>query len=282
MKLIERNSEGLEVKHWQAFLKKQNLYTGEPNGKFDDTTHIATSVFQSKNNLDHDGVVGKDTLTAAKNAGFVDIFLLTYPGTPSFRPLLTLDEKSNIFGKFTYRAEPLPDNKENIVITDSWEDNNIITIDIPQLIPIKGDAIARFHKLAAPKAIKLFSDWEKAGLMDRVISWEGAFVPRFIRNSTTTLSQHAYGSAFDINADWNGLNKIPAMIGQKGCVRELVQIAHENGFFWGGHFRYKNSDGSDGMHFELAVIDGAASRGGDIFETESFSDFYEAEGQDPA
>jgi hypothetical protein len=32
-------------------------------------------------------------------------------------------------------------------------------------------------------------------------------------------------------------------------VRELVEIANEWGFYWGGHFTRK-----DGMHFEIAKI----------------------------
>jgi len=43
---------------------------------------------------------------------------------------------------------------------------------------------------------------------------------------------------------------LPALVGQKGSVRELVPIANENGFFWGGHF----NDRLDGMHFEIAKI----------------------------
>jgi hypothetical protein len=42
---------------------------------------------------------------------------------------------------------------------------------------------------------------------------------------------------------------VPALVGQKGAVRELVPIAHENGVFWGGQFKRK-----DGMHFEIAKI----------------------------
>ena len=48
------------------------------------------------------------------------------------------------------------------------------------------------------------------------------------------------------------------MIGQIGCVRELVPIANECGFYWGGHFG-KEVNGKmvgrlDGMHFEIAKI----------------------------
>jgi hypothetical protein len=38
-------------------------------------------------------------------------------------------------------------------------------------------------------------------------------------------------------------------MGQKGCVRELVPIANEFGFYWGGHFSRM-----DGMHFEIAKL----------------------------
>ena len=38
---------------------------------------------------------------------------------------------------------------------------------------------------------------------------------------------------------------------ETGCVFELVSIAHDHGFFWGGHF---NAPRVDGMHFEVAKI----------------------------
>ncbi len=64
---------------------------------------------------------------------------------------------------------------------------------------------------------------------------------------------HAYGAAFDINVQWNQFNVRAALVGDKGSVRELVPIANQLGFYWGGHFRYnKHSDASDGMHFEWA------------------------------
>jgi hypothetical protein len=74
-------------------------------------------------------------------------------------------------------------------------------------------------------------------------------VPRFIRGSRTTLSNHAFGTAFDINCDFNRLGHTPALMGERGCVREMVRIAHENGFYWGGHFTRL-----DGMHFEVAKL----------------------------
>jgi len=64
------------------------------------------------------------------------------------------------------------------------------------------------------------------------------------------LSNHAFGSAFDINASFNALGVEPARVGDRGCVRELVTIANDHGFYWGGHFAKR----PDGMHFEVANI----------------------------
>ncbi len=90
----------------------------------------------------------------------------------------------------------------------------------------------------------------KVGLMDRVLAWGGSYAPRFIRGSTSVLSNHAFGSAFDINVANNPLGAEPAYPTQKGCVFDLVPLAHEHGFYWGGHFASRR----DGMHFEIAEI----------------------------
>jgi hypothetical protein len=82
-----------------------------------------------------------------------------------------------------------------------------------------------------------------------VLSFAGGFEPRFVRGSRTTLSNHSFGSAFDINAEWNARGHRPALVGEKGSTRELVPIAHDWGFWWGGHFST-----SDGMHFEVALL----------------------------
>jgi hypothetical protein len=70
----------------------------------------------------------------------------------------------------------------------------------------------------------------------------GCYVPRFIAG-TTTLSNHAFGLAFDLNVPEN----------QRGTVgqidRQVVAIFQEWGFTWGGTWHY-----TDPMHFELNRI----------------------------
>jgi hypothetical protein len=107
-----------------------------------------------------------------------------------------------------------------------------------------------FHRLAARQLAGMWADWETAGLLDRILSFDGSFNARFIRGSTTLLSNHAFGTAFDINAAENTLGTRPLLVGQRGSIRELVPIANKWGFYWGGHFGSR----PDGMHFEIAFL----------------------------
>ena len=175
-----------------------------------------------------------------------------WPPPPSFCPLVGNEALWEVFGKFSYVASPLRHNEEHITVTDNWVEENIVSVNIPQLASVKdGSTIVAFHKKAKDQLQKLWNDWESAGLIHLVKTWNGSYDPRFRRGSSTILSNHAFGSAFDINAKWNELGEIPALVGEKGCVRELVQIANDNGFYWGGHFPI---DFLDGMHFEVAVL----------------------------
>jgi hypothetical protein len=167
-------------------------------------------------------------------------------------PLVSTEERQRLFGAFTFVADPKPGNKENIRITNDWPEKNIIKVSIPvkSVLGRNGPLEFEFHKLAADQLVAMWLEWEKEGLLDRIQTFDGAFVPRFIRGSTSTLSNHAFGTAFDINAQFNALGHTPADIGEKGCVRELVPIANRFGFAWGGDFNKR----PDGMHFEVARI----------------------------
>jgi hypothetical protein len=176
-----------------------------------------------------------------------------WPPPPSFGLLPNTAARQQTFGAFQFVHEPVAGNPENIRITDGWQQHNIVPVTIPQLIGVRGaprNGVVLFHRLAAKQLAAMWAAWEAAGLIDRVLVWAGSFVPRFIRGSRSELSNHAFGTAFDINVRWNGLGAQPALVGQQGCVRELVPIANEHGFYWGGHFRGR----PDGMHFEVAEL----------------------------
>ncbi len=257
LKLLKINSTGPLVESWQLFLIGKRLFFGVAGGNFDAETKIATIGFQKAHGLQPDGIVGNKTFGVAMQLGFegivderMDVSGANFPSPPLFPSIGNNSGRQKVFGKFSFIHKPLPRNKENIEITDDWERKNIITVIIPQLTDVIGNDSIQFHRLGANQMLKLWSDWETAGLLTRVLTWGGSFVPRFIRGSVTSLSPHAFGAAFDINVDWNALGELPALVGQKGCVRELVQIANENGFYWGGHFKNRK----DGMHFEIAKL----------------------------
>ena len=256
MKLLEIGSRGAAVKKWHYFLIGQGLYRGSANGIFDMATHNATKVFQRQQGLVPDGIVGNKTVGAALLQGFGvvvdernDTNGANFPSKPNFLPLVSNAEREKLFGKIACKASPLPDNPEHFDITNHWDRDNLVKVTVPQLKRVKGSATVYFHKKGAIQLHQLWSDWEKAGLLHLVLTWEGAYAPRFVRGSRTVLSYHAFGTAFDINYAWNKLGTVPALVGQKGSVRLLVALANKNGFYWGGHFTRK-----DGMHFEMAKI----------------------------
>lgn len=256
MKLLKLGSTGNDVRKWQYFLMGQQLLPGIITGTFDEVTLAATQQFQKAYHLNPDGKVGNYTIGQAMLLGFGvvmdeegDITSDAYPPKPKFPPLTTNAERQNIFGLLQYKSDPLPDNPEHIKITNGWEKENIIKVSVKQLKAIKGSDMVYFHKKGAKQLIKLFNDWEKNKLLHHLLTWDGAYNPRFIRGSRKVLSNHSFGTAFDINYPWNKLGTVPALVGQKGCVRTLVEIAHDNGFYWGGHFTRR-----DGMHFEIAKL----------------------------
>ncbi len=175
-----------------------------------------------------------------------------FPPRPGFGPLISHADKQAVFGAFSFVHRPVKGNPENIDILGDWEARNIVDVAIPlkSFLGKAGPLKMRFHRLGEQQLVALWLEWEKAGLLSRILSYDGAFVPRFQRGSTSKLSNHAFGTAFDINAATNGLGAEPALVGQKGSVRELVEAANRHGFYWGGHFRSR----PDGMHFEVARI----------------------------
>jgi peptidoglycan hydrolase-like protein with peptidoglycan-binding domain len=257
MEILRRGSEGEAVRNWQNFLRGLELLSGV-DGVFGPLTEAATKAFQRKRSITADGMVGPQTYAAAIQAGFDPPFTDPHGGTsgpdwpppPAFSPLISNRERAEIFGRFEYRR--ISPDRDDIKILGDWEARHIVPIRIAQLIGVTGAPASgriRVHRLVTEQVAGLFQAWQQDGLLRLVKTWEGSFVPRFIRGSSTTLSNHSWGTAFDINYQWNRLGHLPALRGASGSVRELVPRAHQFGFYWGGHFSRR-----DGMHFEVARV----------------------------
>jgi len=261
MRTLRLGSKGQDVEKWQAFLrgwKKNSLVVID--GDFDRTTDLETKQYQVDRRLGADGVVGNATYAAAMRDGFAlieddskDLSSPNWPAIPTGAKPVGAANREKLFGRFAYVPAPTQGNPEAIRLTDDWAKKNITSVTIPQLSGVAGapkSGNVQVHTALAPQFIKMFQTWETHSLLSRLLTWDGSWVPRFSRGSRSYLSNHSWGSAFDINVRWNGLGVRPALVDEKGSVRELVEIAYEHGFYWGGWFTAR----PDGMHFEAYKI----------------------------
>jgi peptidoglycan hydrolase-like protein with peptidoglycan-binding domain len=259
-RVLSENLKGWDVAVWQGFLVGINPSSEVIiDGTFGPKTKEETILFQRKVFTDpsaYDGKVGPRTLGKALELGLNlysdssnDDSQHGWPPKPKTYPVSMADEREKIYGKIEYVADPQPNNKEAVKITNNWANDNIVSVVVPQLIGISGapkSGKIYVHKKVADSLVKAFDQIEKQGLKDKLLTFGGAWVPRFIRGSRTVLSNHSWGTAIDLNVQWNMLGTTGALKGEKGSVRELVDIFYENEFYWGGWF-----DGRcDPMHFE--------------------------------
>jgi len=144
---------------------------------------------------------------------------------------------------------------KNVVelLVPQLEGINDVRTDALQKAGAKFNGKLKFFKPAHAQLLAVFSEIERAGLQDRLISIAGSFNARLQKRPNggvvKTPSNHSFGTALDINSDFNRQGRKPAAVGERGSVRELVPIFEKHGFKWGGQFRTP-----DGMHFEVAKL----------------------------
>lgn len=257
MQTLQIGSKGPLVEQWETFLRGIDLLTEkEVDNQYTEATAAATRRFQQTYHLGIDGKAGNQTVGyAMAHLGF-EVFELSspdFPPKPDDAKPLNFEGRQRLLGTITFTPAPVPGNPEAIRITNDWQKHHLGSVTVPQLKGVYGapaSGTISFNKAAIPQLVALFQDWQKQGLLDRVLSWGGSFAPRFIRGSRTTLSNHAHASAFDINVPWNPLGARGALIGEKGTTRDLALTAYRHGFYYGGWFRPRN----DPMHFEVFKI----------------------------
>lgn len=251
---------GAAVKRWQLFLRGQDMYRSAADGCFGPLTQDATKLLQRRASREGfsigviDGWVGSRTYAYAATQGFElavpggnDRGGQNWPPKPDdLRPLGTTGRKRE-FGDFEFWPADTVRNPDAIRIIDR-RGLKLVKVSLPQLIGVRGfpsSGRILMHARVADQLSDLVAAWDAAKLLPLVKGWSGGYAPRYIRGSTTTLSSHSWGSAFDINYMGNQMGRVPALVGETGSLRELVPLAVEHGFYWGGWFSRK-----DGMHFE--------------------------------
>lgn len=272
-----------EVQRWQYFLLRRAItQVGKIDADFGIKTEEATKIFQMQQGLTVNGKLDDKTLQTAASFGYTilpDDYYDKRKGPDWPNPPTGLSSPSSAWRntkftcfKFTQRAIAFRDRPERIVIGSScngaisdWTNKNITDLISSAFSHVEGfTGRFRVHEEAKDSLEELLLQWKNADLMHLVITYAGAFDPRYIfghnpgngaqptieSKNAPKLSNHAFGSAFDINAVWNWIGSQPALCGQKGSVRELVELANKSNFYWGGHF---SAGRIDGMHFELAA-----------------------------
>lgn len=213
MRILREGLSGEDVRIWQLFLASQGISVGAADGIFGPNSSRATREFQKRHLLIADGIVGAQSLRKAMELGFdptewpgedVPTNDPYFPRRPTHLGALTIPKAESLYGAFKWRKAATADEKRAIRILDGWDDRNIVTAEIPQLARIAKPTSTRreMHRLAVVKMQKLWDAWEKAGLLKYVLKFDGLYNPRVI-GGTSTLSNHAFGAAFDINEPWN-------------------------------------------------------------------------------
>lgn len=244
------------------------------DGVYGGGTFAAVKTFEQKHGLAATGQCAGATLKKARDLGFEAVEFEVNAGNsggaypkrpgPGGLPQPTAAISASLFGTFPFVREPVAGNPEHIRILDDWVARNIVTVVVPELVGVPiptGQAAAvlskgkiNCHKLVKDKVPALFKAWAAAGLANRIITFDGSFEARLKRGRTVAtfanLSNHSFGATFDINAGLNPMGHTPALMGSRGCLRELVEIANGIGFYWGGHF----GQPPDGMHFEVSKL----------------------------
>jgi len=238
------------------------------DGRIDAETIAAISAFEidvmKKKKSDSKITLGERTWARlVKEAGRPDLAPDGYPQRPAGVTGLGNGGRDTLFTTFIitdpeaegypgYEDDPSPGaGADDIKILPAWKKRNIGDVDIPQLKTLGLHFSKQFHKKAIPQLLGLWQAWEDAGLLGQVMTFDGAFVPRYKRklaHTQSNISNHAWGTAFDINTAFNRLGSTPAIMWETGCVFDLVPLAIQWGFYWGGWF---GGNRVDGMHFEV-------------------------------
>jgi len=269
---LHYRDEGTDVHRLQEFLVTNFSAEISPDGLFGPKTRTALVQFQTSLGLEQTAFVDSNTFEALASHGLVLLtppidgarFGSDWPPRRNEPPQPNFALTKSLFGEFRFRHSPTADNPERIEVLDGWVEENIVDVHIPQLDKClfagnrhyvrREVGTIRCHRLAAAAFQQLFSRWEDAGLLDRILTCAGVFNARLKRGASNprpvNLSNHSWGTAIDLNAWENPLGHTPVGVGARGALRELVGIANDLGFFWGGHYARR----PDGMHFELAQL----------------------------
>ena len=160
-------------------------------------------------------------------------------------PVLSTAEVRRVFGDFSFRNT----GGGRIEIDPGWVQANIVPC-VLRTAKRGADVRTQCHRLAKAPIEAAFEEVHRRGLSSLIRTYDGLWVPRHqLWKDSKPLSRHSWGTAFDLNAEWN-----PYGGGVSPENVALNEVFNQYGFAWGGDW----SPGQrDAMHWELAVLDAA-------------------------
>ena len=138
---------------------------------------------------------------------------------------------------------------DRIAFTNGWDAANIIAVNVPQLAKISLARPIKFHKDAAGQLQKAFAEVERQNLLERITTWCGSYSPRTARSSSSVLSAHALGIAFDLNCAQLPYGTTSGKI--YDTTATVAAVMEKYGLIWGGHFTPQ-----DPTHFQVTRLMG--------------------------
>ena len=115
--------------------------------------------------------------------------------------------------------------------------------------PVPGTVIKlRCAEKVAPLLIGFAAEYHNLiEALDVGTSDDWGYCYRMVRGTTDKLSNHASGSAIDLNASRHPLGQVGTF--EPGKVPMLRALAHKYGLTWGGDYKSRK----DEMHFEISI-----------------------------
>lgn len=147
-----------------------------------------------------------------------------------------------LFGHVRFRTvSPEWKRGDKIVFISGFDTNDVTDVFVPQLknVPGSNGGKVRFHKRAHEQLLAVFNLIEKRQQLNVITTCGGTFNPRLKRPTSGKLnktpSNHAFGTAIDLNEDADGFGS---------TVAPVAPVFEAFGFLWGKAF-------NDPMHFEV-------------------------------
>ena len=228
----------------------------EEDGRFGANTLAAVNKYKSNKNINNKGanygIVGETTWKILMS----DTKVINKPNTSdTYSPSAGYNKchTNGQFGTMYYRTGGKTKYHTLIERDPKWEAENLVYVQVPKVITdsgkISGATRLRVNKNVEKQWKQVLAAFEKnPELLKYVKNIDpGTSYARYITGSTTTPSNHCWGTAIDINAaQYPQGKKIDASNKNDPQVILWEKVFKPAGFSWGNDFSH-----ADPMHFEI-------------------------------